>query len=117
MLTKVSSLCIEARKDERKEKRLYSESLRTYKFFLEKVTIYSTEDEKSVLLDIMKAESLGGEEGIKKLEQLFFGFDGFKNKLHNQIRKAISTTYDFERRDMLGIFGDLELANHLFGSL
>jgi hypothetical protein len=117
MLTVVSKLCIESRNDERKQKRLYVECLKTYNFYLNKVKIFSTDAEKQVVQDIMKAEAIGGDEGIKQIEQLFFGFNSFKNNLHNQIRKAQTAKYDFERRDMAGVFGDLDLANHLLGSL
>ena len=119
-LKTVSSLCIESRKDSRKEKRLYAEVLSLYNFYLQKIEVHYSENDE-ILKNIYLAESIGGEEGIKKIEQYIFGFEGFKNKIHNNVREAINAknknSYSFKIRTMESIFGDLDLANHELGSL
>lgn len=118
----VSKLCIDARHDERKLKRFFLEALKTYTFVLEKIYIFKDESQQSILNDIMRAEAIGGEEGIKKIEQLFFGMNSFKNKLHIEVREAIKSLennnnrVDWKIEQIMKIFGDLRLANHELGN-
>lgn len=114
----LSALCIEARQNERKEKQLYKQAVKTFEYYVKNILMLSPNNSAEVLTKIAQAEALGGEEGIKCLEQLMFGFDSFKNKLHNQVRRALDPkALRYERNDMQAIFGDLELANHELGSL
>jgi len=117
-LTNLSTLIMEARKNPIKEKAVYKTALRTYLYYLKNVEVYFSEENLAEMTQkIENAQATSGEEGLKLLEQLFFGFDSFKNKLHIQLRKAISEERSLCRRDMDALFGDLELANHLLGSL
>lgn len=117
-LKEVSSLCIESRTNPLKEKQLYAKSVKTYLFYVKNIDMCSESAVQEMLSKIENCKIKGGDQGIKDLEQLFFGFDSFKNNLHNQIRKALDPkSYSFEKRDMIQIFGDLELANHLLSSL
>lgn len=117
----VSKLCIDARHDDRKSKRLFLEALKTYTFYLDKILVFYGDAQKELLNDIMKAESIGGEAGIQQVEQLFFGFDSFKNKLHMKVREALKelekpSPFRWKVEEIEKIFGDLELANHELGN-
>lgn len=117
-LKEVARLISETRKDERKSKALYKQAIKTFNYYTTHVDVFFSDDKKQAgLKEIMVAEALGGEAGIQKLEQFFFGFNSFKNKLHDEIRKALDPNAgSWTRRDMEGLFGDIELANHLMGS-
>lgn len=115
-LKQVSTLCIESRNNPRKEKQLYKQSKIAYNYFCQIIQLRDCDQDTLDLID--QAEVIGGEQGVQKLEQLFFGFDSFKNKLHNQVRNALKpNAYNFQIQDMEAIFGDLDLANHELGSL
>ena len=71
-----------------------------------------------IMVKVSSAEKLGGPEGLQKLEEAIFGFDGLKNQIHQQVRVAMDPkAFSFKRDDMLGIFGDLDLANHELGKI
>lgn len=117
-LKSLSTLVMEARKDERKEKFLYTQAIRTYQYYLTYVLVFETTSAKAIFEQLNIAQATGGEEGIKQLEQLFFGFDSFKNKLHNDVRKALKpNAYSYDKDSMIAIFGDVELAEHELASL
>lgn len=114
----LSSLCIESRKNERKEKQLYKQALKTYNFYLKNILTMEPKSAKLVKDKLDEAETVGGEEGIKLVEAVCFGFNSFKNELHNDVRKALDPkSYSFQKEGMEAIFGDLELANHELGAL
>lgn len=118
----VSKLCIDSRHDERRAKRFFLEAIKTYTFILEKIYVFSTDADKQILQDLMKAESLGGDAGIKKVEEIIFGMNGVKNKIHNKIRKSLDELkkdkpFSYIVEDAQKIFGDLELANNELASL
>lgn len=114
----LSALCLEARQNERKEKQLYRQAIKTFEYYVKNLLMLVPNSAAEVITKIHEAESVGGEEGIKALEQLMFGFDSFKNKLHNSVRQALDPKgMRYNRADMEAIFGDLDLANHELGSL
>lgn len=114
----LSNLIVECRSNPLREKAVYNVAIRTFMFYKNNVNQYISDEESALILNgTREAQLIGGEEGLKKLEQLYFGFDSFKNKLHNEVREAMATKFAFSKKDMLGVFGDLELANHLLGSL
>lgn len=57
------------------------------------------------------------EENLETVMKLVFGFDGIKNKIHNNLRKALSSKDTFGLRHAILIFGDVELAVDLLGKL
>lgn len=54
---------------------------------------------------------------IKKLEEALFSHNGFKNKIHMDIRHGVKEPGSIKARDAERIFGDLEVANSEFDRL
>lgn len=115
-LKALANLIHEARQNPRKEKAMFLQASKAYSYYYKNVLMLNPQSDK-VTEEIRAAQDIGGEEGIKKLENLIFGFDGFKNKLHQRVRKALAGgKFNFELRDMEALFGDIELADHELGS-
>jgi hypothetical protein len=63
----------------------------------------------------IKVKQLHEEENIKGLEQLFFGFDSYKNRLHNELRTLEKKPDSYN--NLTATFGDIPLAVDMFGQL
>jgi hypothetical protein len=61
------------------------------------------------LRDLQKSGDLGG------LEEMFFGFDGVKNVIHNSIREALKDKDSWTSEDLKSVWGDLDLAVDMLG--
>lgn len=117
-LKKLSQLCQNFRTSQRGEKQVYVQALRLIMFYAQKVEQFETKSLGEVKQKVLAAESVGGLEGLQKLEEAIFGFDGLKNQLHQKLRKALEpNAFSFNVEGMVALFGDLELANHELGSI
>jgi len=69
-------------------------------------------------LDGLKADLAAwrGTGDLRALEEGIFGFDGLKNRVHNAVRAAVGRD-DREAREVVEIFGDLDLALNLLSDL
>lgn len=117
-LSKISKMTTDFRKNLKGEKHIYQAVYKFLSFYKTKMVRFETKDYKEFLNLVMEAEATGDIVGLQKLEEVLFGFNGIKNKIHQSIRKALDPdSFSFQREEMEAIFGDLELANHLMGSI
>ena len=117
-LKKLAELCQEYRRSQRGEKQVYAQALRLLMFYTQKVEQFETKSLQEIKARVMEAEKLGSMEGLQKLEEAIFGFDGLKNQLHQQLRKAMEpNAFSFYVDGMVALFGDMDLANHELGSI
>lgn len=66
---------------------------------------------KPQLRDLQKAGDLRG------LEEMFFGFNGVKNVIHNSLRAALKDKTSWDSEELQSIWGDLDLAVDMLGRL
>lgn len=78
---------------------------------------YTLDDLDKLVTNIKTAKS---ENDVQRLEELIFGFDGIKNRIHNELRQNVrlakegKPSYFFER-DAKSLWGDPELAVDMLG--
>lgn len=117
-LSKLSELCTSYRNTQRGEKQVYAQSLRLMNFYKQNILQHTTKYFEEMFSKALEAEKIGGMEGLQKLEEVIFGFEGLKNSLHQDIRNGLKPeATKWDKRDVEAIFGDLELANHKMGSI
>lgn len=63
-----------------------------------------------------KIRELKKEDDVQGLRELIFGFHGIKNMMHNRLREAMAND-TWYRREMMEIWGNLDLAFHMLGSI
>lgn len=94
-------------------KQIFKQAYVTINHYNAEINLY-----KPIDLNILNSmEFLEETDSIAKLEQMFFGFDGIKNDIHNQIRKALAEPNHWNSKDMNQIFGDLDYANHCLSNM
>lgn len=117
-LKTLSEKTTQFRKTQKGEKSVYVQALRFLNFYQEKIIQYPTKSFEETKAQVLASEKLGGLEGLQKLEEAIFGFNGLKNQVHQDLRKALDPkAFSFQRDNMIAIFGDLDLANHELGSI
>lgn len=78
---------------------------------------YTLADLKVLVGDIKQAKADGD---LKRLEELIFGFNGIKNRIHNELRNNIKKAKEgnpgyFFQRDSKSLWGDPDLAVDMLG--
>lgn len=92
--------------------KMVSATKKLIRYISTKVDIFLDVSEMNNALKIASED----ENPQQKIEEFVFGFNGIKNTYHNKIRKELSKESKFND-EMECLFGDLELANHEFGSI
>lgn len=117
-LKNLSTKTTEYRNSLRGEKAVYVQTQRLLNFYQQKISQYSTKSLEETRALVSNAESIGGLDGLQKLEEAIFGFNGLKNQIHQEVRKALDPkAFSFQRDNIIAIFGDIDLANHELGSI
>ena len=116
-LNELSHLSMAALKDDLKRSEMFRAAKTVINTYLTQVKLYPDDEEKTLLAKLLEIQKIRGTEAAQKVQELFFGMNSFKNKLHIQIREQIRKEKRFSLNKWEEVFGDLELANHLLGSL